>query len=327
MLETLRRDPSADLAVEHHTGAAGTVAQAIDLVQGKSAIGRGLLEIDAEQPPGVVGESRTAHGLTGLRLADLNAVTPWPGPVIRIHASHGYAVVKLREFMNRDGSVRLDLQFRGSLDALASLSHKNCDLAGFHVPEGKLGERTVGQYGRWLRPQTQRLIYFASRCQGLMLTQGNPKGISDIVNLASPDIRFVNRQPGSGTRVMFDQLLEQAGIDPQRIPGYQDEEFTHAAVAAFVASGMADVGFGVEAAARQFKLDFIPVAGEQYLLACHQETLLQPAIQSMLALLQSAEFKNAVNALPGYDGTRAGEVITIDQVFPWLESKDRSSAR
>ncbi len=156
----------------------------------------------------------------------------------------------------------------------------------------------------------------ATRRQGLIVSPGNPKGIQTLADLSRADIRFVNRQPGSGTRMLLDLMLDKAGIDGARITGYESGEFTHAAVAAYVASGMADAGVGVEAAAKRFDLGFVPLAGERYFFLCAKTALKTPALQSVIDTLCNPDFRNLVNALPGYDALRCGEVMAIEEAFP-----------
>ena len=240
-------------------------------------------------------------------------------PTLRVHASYGYAVAELPELLRDDGRVGLALQYLPSLDALASLARGGCDLAGFHVPEGALGARAIELYGRWLDVRQHRLIYLVRRQQGLFLKPGNPKRISSLADLARPGVRFINRQRGSGTRLLLDTLLQQSSIDASDIQGYDNEEFTHAAVAAYVASGMADVGMGVEPPAREFKLDFVPIAAERYFLIGAQDTLAFPWVQHVLELLRGPAFKERVAALPGYSSERSGETVAVGEAFPWLK--------
>lgn len=236
---------------------------------------------------------------------------------LHLYASHDLALAELREILNQGtNGPRLDLQFRGSLDCLASLARSQCDLAGFHIPEHGISKNLLLRYRKWLKPRSQKLIEFVTRQQGLMVAQGNPKQIYSLKDLARRDLRFVSRQQGSGTRLLLDMLLDRAGIEQKQIQGINDEEFTHAAVAATVASGKADAGMGIEAAARQFNLDFVPLASERYFLIAYQESLRQPAVKDLISAMQSSEFKNIVARLHGYDASRAGEITPIGKVFP-----------
>ncbi len=125
----------------------------------------------------------------------------------------------------------------------------------------------------------------------------------------------MNRDPESGTRMLFDELLAQQGLDGARIQGYQQIEFTHAAVAAYVASGMADASFGVEAAARKFDLGFVPLVTEDYIFVCHRRSLESPAVQRILEVMRGEAFGRAIAALPGYVATQPGMVRSIEEVF------------
>ena len=237
--------------------------------------------------------------------------------ILRLQASHGFAVELLRDRFERE-QVPLELAYRSGQEALAALAAGACDLAGFHVPLGEFQEPALRIYAPWLRAQGRRFIWLATRRQGLMIAHGNPKRIAGLADLARPELRFVNRQLGSGTRVLLDLLLHQQGIDPKRIDGYDTGEYTHAAVAAYVASGMADAGFGVETPAKRFGLEFLPLASERYFFVCREEALGSVAMQRVLSTLRSPDFKAAINALAGYDGMQAGTVFTLAEAFPEL---------
>lgn len=229
-------------------------------------------------------------------------------PVLRLHASHGFAVELLPQHLRE---LRLDLQYCSPREALAALNRGASDLAGFHLPRGEVGERVSRDYRDLLKPRRHRSIGFIARQQGLMVAPGNPKGLHGIEDVAGEGVRFINRQTASGTRTLFDGLLAEAGIPAARIRGYETEEYTHSAVAAYVADGMADAGFGVEAAARRFGLDFVPLATEDYLLICHQRSLTEARFESLLEVLASQAFQAAVSALPGYSPNRCGEIIGL----------------
>ena len=140
-----------------------------------------------------------------------------------------------------------------------------------------------------------------------MLPHGNPRRIRQLSQLARPGIRFINRQAGSGTRLLFDALLADAGINPSRIAGYDMEEFTHGAVAASVASGMADAGFGIEAAARQAHLAFVPLARERYFLAFRNPD--SPATTRLLAFLRTTKWRNMLAQYRGYVRARSSRLV------------------
>ncbi|SUV93476.1 molybdenum-binding protein [Bordetella holmesii] len=145
---------------------------------------------------------------------------------------------------------------------------------------------------------------------------GNPKGIGGVEDLARADVRFVNRQMGSSTRYLAHLLLQRHGIDIARVQGFQTNEFTHMAIAAHIASGMADVGMGVETAARRFGLDFIPLVQERYFFALRRADLEQPAMQDFVTALRSPAYLNDIGALPGYDAADCGRLLTLAEAFP-----------
>jgi putative molybdopterin biosynthesis protein len=223
-----------------------------------------------------------------------------------VHASHDLALARLRDLMQDDQDKMLELHFQGSLNCLSALRRKQCDLAGFHLPVMPEASVLAAQLRPWLRLKSLRVARLFDRTQGLMVATGNPKKLSTIADLARRGVRFVNRQTGSGTRLCFDFLLAQHGLRPGAIHGYAHEEFTHAAVAATVASGMADAGFGIEAAAREHSLAFVPVIQEHYYFAARSTALRQPRVNALLAHIESPAFQKLVNKLAGY---HAGGVL------------------
>ncbi len=246
---------------------------------------------------------------------DLNEVLPQGIAVVRVHASHGFAVSKLRELLSRHSDIGIDLRYVSNQNSLVSLAHGACELAGVHLPQGELRKQAIAAARVLLNPSEHRIIGFVTRAMGLMVKRGNPLEITSLGRLLTPQVRFVNRDPESGTRRLFDQLLEQLKLDQTRIDGYERVEFTHAAVAAYVASGMADVSFGVEAAARQFDLDFVRLVTEDYFFVCRKQTLDNPAVKRVLEIMRSAEFHDAVRQLPGYAIRDAGVVRDIREAL------------
>lgn len=241
---------------------------------------------------------------------------------IRLHASHGFAVAALRDFLDEQ-QIRHDLKYCGSVEAVAALAAGHCDIAGFHVPIGTFEPDMVKHFTTWLDADKHCLIHLAVRTQGLFVRQGNPLHVRTLEDLTRRDVRFVNRLAGSGTRLLLDLLLAAQGVDPARIEGYNNGEFTHAAVAAYIGSGMADVGFGVETAARRFGLEFVPMVKERYFFAIEQTMLKSPALASAITALSSEPFRQRVNALPGYDGSLTGTVLTLAEAFPTYRGNAR----
>jgi len=247
--------------------------------------------------------------------SEINALLPEGGAAVRIHASHGFAVSALRDLLSGESGLRVDFRYVGNVNAPRSLAHGECELAGMHVPQGSLRAHSIAVWRDALPAADYRVIRFVKREMGLIVRKGNPRGIASLQDLLRAELRFVNRDPESGTRVLFDDLLAQAGIDGARIQGYQQFEFTHAAVAAYVASGMADASFGVEAAARQFDLDFVPLLTEDYVFVCHRYSLDKPAVRRILEVMRGEAFRSAIRVLPGYAVTDSGEVRTIPEEF------------
>jgi molybdate transport repressor ModE-like protein len=235
---------------------------------------------------------------------------------IRIDASHGFAVAALMETLGRT-PLPVDLRYRNSADAVAALSRRECDLAGFHIPMGEFEAATVAWYKRWLDPAQHCLVHVAGRHQGLFVARGNPLGVRGLADLARPDIRFVNRQVGSGTRMLLAMMLAKEGIASAGIAGFNSAEFTHSAVAAYIASGMADVGIGVQTAAERFNLDFIPLVRERYYFALSTAALDDPLMRQLLGVLQQPAYHATVNALPGYDAGDTGKIVGLDQTVGW----------
>lgn len=246
---------------------------------------------------------------------EINQVLPHRPLILRVHASHGFAVPKLKELLSHEPDIGVDFRYVSNQNSLASLAHDGCDLAGMHLPQGELRKRSIAASKPWLKPGVHRVIGFVKREMGLMVRRGNPLHIGSLDRLLDPEIRFVNRDPDSGTRLLFEQLLAQHGIEGARINGYEHGEFTHAAVAAYVASGMADVAFGVEAAARQFDLDFVRLVTEDYFFVCRKEILELDAVKRVLSIMKGEAFYAAISKVPGYSVNEAGSIKTVRDVF------------
>ena len=194
----------------------------------------------------------------------------------------------------------------GSMGGLIALRDGLCHLAGSHLLDPETGEYTLPYIDRVLPGRDVGVVRLVHREQGLLVAPGNPLGVAGVADLGRSGLRYVNRQRGAGTRVLLDYELTRAGIDPAGIVGYEREEPTHHALAAAIASGRADCGMGVLAAARAFDLDFVPVTKEPYDLVLECETLDLPLLRPFWDLLSSEAFKSSVEALGGYHTAEMG---------------------
>ncbi len=255
--------------------------------------------------------------------------------VLTFHASHDDALTALRHYVRTlpdSPSLHLDIRFMGSVDAIQALNEGRCIMAGFHTrPDAPVGSRAKRTYKPLLQPGLHKLIGFATRTQGLMVREGNPLGIGGLHDLTRRDVRFVNRPLGTGTRLLLDELLDEAGLAPDQIADYAQTEPSHGAVAQAVLAGQADAGLGIEAAARARGLDFVPIATEDYLLVCLESALDTPPVTALRAVLDSAAWQATLAELPGYTPSFCGQVRAMTQVLPWWQFKrpkpGRPSAR
>lgn len=245
---------------------------------------------------------------------EIERTLPRPPRALRLHASHGFAVAALLEQLEAKAQP-VELRYRNSLESVAALAHGECDLAGFHVPIGEFEAAASRRYRQWLLDDQHALVHLAVRAQGLFVAAGNPKNIASIADLARPDVRFVNRLEGSGTRMLTELLLDKHGTARADVRGWDTGEFTHAAVAAYIASGMADVGVGVQTAAQRFGLHFIPLLRERYFFALRTAATLQPPMKSVLALIASPAYRLLVAALAGYEAGETGKVLSVREAF------------
>lgn len=245
--------------------------------------------------------------------------------VVMLYASHDHALGALRECaLNADaathGRLHLDMRFSGSVDAIRALNEGRCVMAGFHTlqnpQQGSVAEKI---YKPLLKPGLHKIIGFATRTQGLMVAAGNPLQLRTLQDVQSSRSRFINRPLGTGTRVVLDELLAQAALPAAQFPGYEHTEPSHTAVAHAIASGAADVGLGIEVAARAQDLDFVPLLEESYHLVCLKSALEDPAIVALLDLLKSPAWQAQLAALPGYRPWRSGEVQSLRKVLPWWD--------
>jgi molybdate transport repressor ModE-like protein len=232
------------------------------------------------------------------------------------YASHDLAITFFQEISEQLNNVEIDFNSRGSLDALKQLQSSKYNIAGFHFPEGDFAKQLTPEYKQLLNDEKYLYIHLATRQQGLILKPSLSGHIKNIKGITRRSIKFINRQKGSGTRAIFDQMLKLNEINKKDINGYKKEEFTHTAVAAMISSGHADVGFGLQAAAAQFSLSFLPLITETYVIAMNK-SLPDDLQRNIRNLLKNDSLKKKINRLPGYNASLTGKTIHANKLlFP-----------
>ncbi|MFZ4623672.1 MAG: substrate-binding domain-containing protein [Rhodoferax sp.] len=244
--------------------------------------------------------------------------------VLTLYASHDEAISRLREYALRGPAeaqrLHLDVRFTGSVDAIRALNEGRCILAGFHtLMDTGRNTRSERSYKPLLQPGQHKIIGFARRTQGLMVAAGNPLALQSLADVAARQARFANRALGTGTRVVLDELLDQAGLTGADMVGYTHHEPSHTAVAQAVASNLCDAGLGIEAAAHQAGLGFVPLAEERYHLVCLKSALAQAGVASLLQLLQTARWQDEMQQIRGYAASDSGQVLSMRRVLPWWD--------
>lgn len=240
--------------------------------------------------------------------------------LLTVRASHDIALPVLQHHVAEESDLHLDIGFQGSVDALRALNDRQCLVAGFHVPV-LCGAAPV--FSRALKPllepKLHKLIACCKRMQGLMVRKEHAALVRALPDLIRYRLRFVNRQPGSGTRMLVEHLLQVNSIEPRAVPGFfEHTENTHVAVALCVASGVVDSGIGIEAAALQFGLHFVPLLEENYFLACLDANLNQPAIGRLRQVLAGPRWRAILGNLPGYQPAAfPGDLLIIEETLPW----------
>ncbi|MGD9348768.1 MAG: molybdopterin biosynthesis protein [Desulfobacterales bacterium] len=199
----------------------------------------------------------------------------------------------------------------GSMGGLMAIKRGVCHLAGTHLLDTADGSYNITYLKKHLPDTPVKLVHLVQRDQGLIVKKGNPRQISGMADLSRKGVTFINRQIGSGTRILLDYKLSQLDTKAADIDGYQNEEFTHMAVAVTVLSGAADTGLGIYAAAKALDLDFIPVVTEQYDLVVLPDFFESDAFQILFEIINSREFKQSVEALGGYGTEKTGQIIDV----------------
>ena len=257
---------------------------------------------------------------------EMSDVMGKPPALLHINADPGFAISLLVAQLKQSG-LNIAVNYSNGISAVAALVGGTCNVAGLHVPIGKLEEFMLSSYKPWLKDGDFSVLSLSFRRMGLMVMPGNPKEIFDLTDIARPDVRFLNRDAGSGPRWLLERLLGFQGIDPAKIANFEQGEPSHAAVAACIASGMADAGFGLEPPVRRFQLDFVPLVSERYFLLFRTKDADSPAILSLINEIRNPAFIKALGDLPGYDASIAGCVSPLRKVFPSLNGGENTEDR
>ena len=227
--------------------------------------------------------------------------------------SHDPMLDELSELMRRKyGEVSLISTHVGSMGGLVAVRKCEAHIAGTHLLDEKTGEYNKPFIKKFFPKGDVRLVECIKRTQGLMLQKGNPLNIAGVNDLTRSGVRYLNRQKGSGTRILIDYLCRKSGVDSSMINGFEHEEYTHTSVAALIAAGSADVGLGIYSVAKLYGLDFLPICGEQYDLLIPNHAWDMPLMQKLLDVLKSDEFRQRLDALGGYTVENPGRVRSLE---------------
>jgi putative molybdopterin biosynthesis protein len=276
--------------------------------------------------------SRGAGVITSLVQADGLALIPSgvqgldAGEQVKVHLYRSRVEIDRTIFCIGSHDLTLDLMAQflaehdrrlasanvGSQGGLVALRRGEAHLAGSHLLNPETGEYNISYIRQYMPNIPVKLIALVGRDQGLMVRKGNPKGVKGLGDLTQPEVQFVNRQRGAGTRVLLDYHLNLMGMSPDSILGYTQEEYTHLGVAAAIASGRADCGLGISAAAQALDLDFIPLFQERYDLVIPKEHAESALLAPLFELLADRNFQKSVSKLPGYDISVMGKIILED---------------
>jgi putative molybdopterin biosynthesis protein len=309
MEATLAKQVASTVGVEEY------IRVSVGEVQGKMVAaplsrGAGLIS-SLTKAQGIISIEQSSSGLNaGATVPVTLLYESRPADTILAVGSHDLALELLGVFLRRrNDNIFLSCAHVGSMGGVMAIRNNEAHIAGVHLLDDKTGRYNIAYVEKFLPNLSWRLVHLAMRQQGLMVIPGNPKNIEGLGDLVRADVTFVNRQRGSGTRMLLDYEMSKGGFSCDQVTGYEKEVGTHMAVAASVAGGAADTGLGVQAAAVALGLDFIPVAQEQYDLLLNFANN-DERLNLIMDILQSDEFRREVEALGGYDLSEAGKLIT-----------------
>ena len=310
---TVGRKIPSKLGLEEHVrvilGNVGGRAVAIPIGGGAGVI-TSLVRAD-----GIIRIPQEINGLSEGETACAELLAPHEAMNDRLLAigSHDLTIDLLNSLLKEKtgGRIHISSSNVGSLGGLLAVKRGTSHVAGSHLLDAVTGDYNVSYVQKYIPDMQISLVTLVHRWQGFMTPEGNPKKIEGIGDLARPDIMYVNRQSGSGTRILLDYELARAGIPAEQVAGYRNEEYTHMNVAMAVASGAADAGLGIYAAAKALSLDFIPVTRERYDLVIPSAYLHDEKIRLLIEIIRSDEFKEKALAMGGYEVHDTGNIISV----------------
>lgn len=295
-----------------HVGVEEFVRVSVGTIQGKTVAaplsrGAGIIS-SLIKAQGVLMVSETSTGLPAGAAVQIKMLNQQQPETVLAVGSHDLALDILGVFLNRQSGKLLSAANVGSMGGIMAVRNNEAHIAGIHMLDDKTGEYNIPFVNKYLTKGNWQLVRLARREQGLMVLPGNPKNIKTLEDLGREDITYVNRQRGSGTRMLLDHLLPQTGLQVEHIAGYEKEVSTHMAVAATITAGAADTGLGIRAAATALGLEFIPISHE-----CYDILLNFPpgdiTAETIITILQTPAFRQEVERLGGYDLAEAGTVL------------------
>jgi putative molybdopterin biosynthesis protein len=265
------------------------------------------------QADGIIRIPALSEGLNENEVAEVELLKPLDeiANTVVMVGSHDLTLDLLANLLGRYyPPVFLSSHSVGSLGGILAIKNGSCHMAGSHLLDPETGEYNFPYIRAYLNGIEVKVIHLVWREQGLFVQRGNPKKVKGLADLIRKDIAFINRQKGSGTRILLDHTLKTLSLDSNQIRGYQKEEFTHMGVASTVASGIADAGLGILSAARAMGLDFIPIAKERYDVIIPSIYFEDEKVQKVIEAIGSDEFKKTALQMGGYDVSRTGEELT-----------------
>lgn len=295
-----------------HVGVEEFVRVSVGTIQGKTVAaplsrGAGIIS-SLIKAQGVLAVSETSPGLPAGASVQIKMLNPQQPETVLAVGSHDLALDILGVFLNRQVGKLLSAANVGSMGGIMAVKNNEAHIAGIHMLDDKTGEYNIPFVNKYLTKGNWQLVRLARREQGLIVLPGNPKNIKTLADLGREDITYVNRQRGSGTRMLLDHLLPKTGLRAEQIEGYDKEVSTHMAVAATITAGAADTGLGIRAAATALGLEFIPISHE-----CYDILLNFPpgdiTAETIITILQTPAFRQEVERLGGYDLAEAGTVL------------------